>query len=161
MSYSFDGTSWVTALTFGQPMSVNHLSVYAGNDAGTAHTAVVDYFFNTASPIFPEDSDEVSLNVGVVGNGSVTRTPDSPSYPVGTLVQLEAIPGNVDGARIVAALHAAGVRCVVMNPRMYPEFPPFKQLFPGLARTLEREFRGERVIRGGETEWIGLVRREP
>jgi len=71
-----------------------------------------------------------------------------------------AIPGNVDGSLIVERMHASGVRCVVMNPQMYPEFPPFKQLFPQLARALEREFRGERVIEGGGTKWVGLVRRD-
>lgn len=71
-----------------------------------------------------------------------------------------AIPGNVDGGLIARRIHDAGVRCVVMNLRMYPEFPPFKQLFPELARTLEREFRGERVIAEDGAKWVGLVRRQ-
>jgi len=70
------------------------------------------------------------------------------------------IPGRVDGGLIVRRMRASGVRCVVMNPRMYPEFPPFKQLFPRLARALERDFRGARMIVGGDTRWLGLVRRD-
>lgn len=70
------------------------------------------------------------------------------------------IPGDVDGDLIVRRIDEQSVRCVVLNPQMYPEFPPFKQLFPSLAVTLEQKFRGERIIEGGGTRWIGLVRRE-
>jgi len=70
------------------------------------------------------------------------------------------IPGNVDGDLIVRRIDEQAVRCVVLNPQMYPEFPPLKRLFPSLAQHLERRFRGERIIEGGDTRWIGLVRRE-
>jgi len=59
------------------------------------------------------------------------------------------------------AAEAAGVRCAVLNPQMYPEFPPFEQLFPDLAQHLEARFRIGREIRGGQTRWLGLVRRSP
>jgi hypothetical protein len=72
-----------------------------------------------------------------------------------------AIPGNVDGDRIARSAEAAGVRCAVLNPQMYPEFPPFEQLFPDLAQYLEARFRIGREIRGGQTRWLGLVRRSP
>ncbi len=72
-----------------------------------------------------------------------------------------AIPGNVDGERIAREAEAAGVRCAVFNPRMYPEFPPFEELFPGLAQHLETRFRVDREIRGGQALWLGLVRRAP
>ncbi|MDE0885961.1 MAG: glycosyltransferase family 39 protein [Myxococcota bacterium] len=70
-----------------------------------------------------------------------------------------AIPGNVDGPLIARQADAAQVRCAVLNPRMYPEFPPFEQLFPELAAHLEREFRVVREIRGGNSVWLGMVRR--
>ncbi|HIF95546.1 MAG TPA: hypothetical protein EYQ54_00715 [Myxococcales bacterium] len=72
-----------------------------------------------------------------------------------------AIPGNVDGHLIIERSEAAGVRCAILNPRMYPEFPPFEQLFPDLARYVETRFQPVREIRGGGTHWIGLVRRAP
>jgi uncharacterized repeat protein (TIGR02543 family) len=37
---------------------------------------VIDYFFNIASPIVPEDGD--ALTVNTVGNGRVTKDPDPP-----------------------------------------------------------------------------------
>jgi hypothetical protein len=70
------------------------------------------------------------------------------------------IPGNVDEDVIVDRLEADGTRCVVYNPRMYPEFPPFAELFPGLDHYLETHYEPAQVIRGEGGEWLGLVRKE-
>ena len=69
------------------------------------------------------------------------------------------IPGNVDGHLIMARLEATATKCIVYNPQMYPEFPPFRQLFPQLARYLAQNFEKQAVFRGGESEWWGLVRK--
>jgi regulation of enolase protein 1 (concanavalin A-like superfamily) len=53
--HSSDGSNWSTAASFTEAFDVSAVGVYAANSATTAHTAVVDYFFNTASPIVPED----------------------------------------------------------------------------------------------------------
>lgn len=55
--WSTDGTSWTTNVAFSHSLDVAEVSVFAGNAGGSApaHTAVVDYAFNTASPIVPED----------------------------------------------------------------------------------------------------------
>jgi len=69
------------------------------------------------------------------------------------------IPGDVDGGAIIRALEASGTRCVIFDPDMYPEFPPFEELFPELAEFLETRF--DRVeIRGEGRTWYGLERRE-
>ncbi len=70
------------------------------------------------------------------------------------------IPGNVDGQLIARRLEESDTRCIVFSPQMYPEFPPFTQLFPHLSRYIATHYRREKVIRGGDTEWWGLVRRE-
>ena len=72
-----------------------------------------------------------------------------------------AIPGNVDGELIAQNADAEGVRCAVLNPRMYPEFAPFEQLFPGLSLHLATHFRPAREIPSGRNHWLGLVRRAP
>ena len=72
-----------------------------------------------------------------------------------------AIPGNVDGNLMIRRAEAAGVRCAILNPRMYPEFPPFEGLFPELSQYLQSRFQPVREIRGGRTQWIGLTRRTP
>ena len=55
--YSYDGSNWVTAKTFSHPLAVSSVGVFASNnDPNPAYTAVVDYFFNTESPVIPEDT---------------------------------------------------------------------------------------------------------
>jgi regulation of enolase protein 1 (concanavalin A-like superfamily) len=55
--YSLDGVNWLTGAEFSRSLVVAAVGVFAGNagSSAPAHTAVVDYFFNTASPIIPED----------------------------------------------------------------------------------------------------------
>jgi lysophospholipase L1-like esterase len=65
-SYSFDGTSWVTAAAFSQALTVTAAGPFAGNHgipatASPAFTALVDYVFNTGSPITPEDGPAVQV----------------------------------------------------------------------------------------------------
>ncbi len=71
------------------------------------------------------------------------------------------IPGNVDGAAIVSAIETRGTRCIVYNPAMYPEFPPFAAMFPELDRYLKTRFEPRRRIRGGGEVWLGLVPSAP
>ena len=54
--YSYDGAVWVTAASFTQNLTVGGIGMYAANESGgtsPAFTALVDYVFNTASPIVP------------------------------------------------------------------------------------------------------------
>ena len=57
--YATDGTTWITAGSFSLPISVHAVGPFAANHPvlgyTPAFTAVVDYFFNTAEPIAPED----------------------------------------------------------------------------------------------------------
>ena len=63
ISYSYDGAVWTEAVVFSHPMVVTAVGPYVGNyDSGgnaPAHTAVIDYFFNQADPIVPEDGGVV------------------------------------------------------------------------------------------------------
>lgn len=54
--YSGNGLDWSAGAVFTHPMVVNSVGVFAGNmGAAPAHTAIVDYFYNTGDPIIPED----------------------------------------------------------------------------------------------------------
>ncbi|MBN1417593.1 MAG: hypothetical protein JXP34_02390, partial [Planctomycetes bacterium] len=58
--HCYDGEAWTTAGTFDCVLAVGAVGVFAGNASGSASpafTAVADYFFNTASPIEPEDGE--------------------------------------------------------------------------------------------------------
>jgi hypothetical protein len=96
-SYSYDGVDWTTPVTFTYALTVTAAGTYAGNAKGAsspAHTAYIDYFFNTDSPIDPEDSDRNTLTVNTVGNGAVTKEPNKTTYDCDEDVTLTATPGT-------------------------------------------------------------------
>ena len=97
--HSFDGEVWEKSGSFQRPMVANSVGVFAGNDGDDpAHTAVIDYFFNSASPIVAEDqgavSGESTLVVNTLGNGLVDVDPDQPTYSCNEPVTLTAQPGT-------------------------------------------------------------------
>ena len=78
--YSNDGTNWTEAVTFTQPLEPTQAGVFAGNaGANPAHTALVDYFFETRNRIDPEDGSPIQLTTTTNGNGTVAKSPDNTS----------------------------------------------------------------------------------
>ena len=66
VSWSGDGSTWQNASGFTHTMNLTRVGVYAGNAGGPgvpvpAHTALVDYFFDQAAPIDPEDHGLVDI----------------------------------------------------------------------------------------------------
>jgi uncharacterized repeat protein (TIGR02543 family) len=94
--YSGDGITWKSneELRFNHALTVQSVGFFVGNvrsssqGSAPAHTAVVDYFFNRAAPITPEDAIPLHLPVFIVGSGLVARTPEC-----GNPVQLTAVAG--------------------------------------------------------------------
>ncbi len=102
-SYSFsnNGTDWVSGGSFNYPMTVTKSGVYGANHGtppmrpAPAHTAIVDYFFNSAAPIVPEDGQtpgNFTITVNKVGQGNVTLSPAKATYGCGEKVTLTAVP---------------------------------------------------------------------
>ncbi|BCA79489.1 DUF1349 domain-containing protein [Desulfuromonas sp. AOP6] len=97
-SYSYDGINWTTAITFSHTLTVAAVGPFVGNFATSgdapAHTALVDYVFNVASPIVPEDGGAEPtlyfLDVMVIGGGQVSLDPPDGNYASGTQVELMA-----------------------------------------------------------------------
>jgi regulation of enolase protein 1 (concanavalin A-like superfamily) len=58
-SYSYDGTTWVAGASFSYTLTVSKVGVFVGtygpSNNAPAFTGLIDYFFNTASPVVPED----------------------------------------------------------------------------------------------------------
>ncbi len=55
-SWSNNGTSWTQSTSFSHVLVANRVGPFAGNAGPSpAFTGIVDYFFNTAAPIDPED----------------------------------------------------------------------------------------------------------
>ena len=86
-TYSYDGAAWLPGVTFTHAITVTGVGIYAGNGLNTgspAHTASIDYFFETASPVVPEDPTlPWSLNDIAVATGEtsaiVTWTTEEPT----------------------------------------------------------------------------------
>ena len=99
-AYSNNGSNWSTAGSFNHTLNVTKTGVYAGNQALAgqsvpSHIAIVDYFFNTLSPIVPEDGnpiDQFSIQVNTTGDGSVTLDPEKDFYQCNEVVTLTATP---------------------------------------------------------------------
>lgn len=85
MRYSYDGQAWTDAISFTQAMTATGLSVYGGN-SGVANTARIDYLFNTAAPISPQDGGLV-VNTVALPDGGVAAL-----YPNQQLVASGGIP---------------------------------------------------------------------
>lgn len=95
--WSTDGVKWNRAnLPYSMDMTVLHAGFFAGS-TGTkpGHKAVVDYFFNSALPIVPEDATPMNVNVTIVGNGDVSKLPDKSPYVCGeeVILSANAVPG--------------------------------------------------------------------
>ncbi len=110
-TYSLDGITWLPGASFSHPMTVNRVGLFVGNaGSNPAHTAEIDYFFNTASPIDPEDGNQNTVTTNVIpsGSGTVTKTPDQSTYACNQQVKLTAIPNagwnfaNWSGAPLAA-----------------------------------------------------------
>jgi len=86
--WSTDGVDWTNNVTFTHELTVAKVGVFASNadpdgaggQPAPAYTGYIDYFFNTASPIDPEDGERATLTVDTVGDGSVSRDPDKTNY---------------------------------------------------------------------------------
>ncbi|MEZ4515546.1 MAG: DUF1349 domain-containing protein [Chloroflexota bacterium] len=96
LEYSSDGQSWTIAETYTQVLTASSVGVFAGNagknNSAPLTTVLVDYFFNTAQPIDPEDAGAISLQVNQQGSGSVSIVPLKQNYACGEVVSLTALP---------------------------------------------------------------------
>ena len=70
-----------------------------------------------------------------------------------------AIPGAVDGPMIITRSEEAGVRCAVVNPKIYPEFPALGEIYPRVHNYLAQGFQTVEVIEAGDSRWLGMYRK--
>jgi hypothetical protein len=71
-SFSYNGSAWITATSFSYALTVNSVGPFVGNhgipaNTSPAFTALIDYFFNTASPISPEDGASTPVAPAITG----------------------------------------------------------------------------------------------
>jgi uncharacterized repeat protein (TIGR02543 family) len=97
-SYSLDGTIWESK-SFDLAFAGNRIGPYAGNSTNVTpgdepeHTAIFDYFYNTAAP-GPGDSGAAlhTLVANTSGSGTITKDPDQATYGCNQVVTLTAVP---------------------------------------------------------------------
>ena len=102
-SYSFDGVNFTKRnFTLSTPLNVTQVGVFVanhGNDTAIpAHTAIVDYFFNTASPIANEDGKPTTLPVAAQPTEGGTVVVEEPTgktnFACGEQITLRANPAD-------------------------------------------------------------------
>src|SRR5690606_13547615 len=91
--YSADGVEWLESDVDGE-LPIRAVGLLVGNAGdGPAHTARVDYFFDTQDPIEPEDpvtcegDPPFDIELDIVGEGSVSLSPEGP-YDCNQTVEL-------------------------------------------------------------------------
>jgi regulation of enolase protein 1 (concanavalin A-like superfamily) len=90
---SGDGVAYLQRAQFTQALNVTQVGVYAANAVNAlAFTSQVDWFLDLADPMVGEDADLLDVQVDVVGDGTVQRVPDLPSYACDNVVELTAVP---------------------------------------------------------------------
>lgn len=94
--YSGNGQNWTEATQFTFNLDASSAGVFAGNAGpNPAMVSLVDYFFNTSSPIQPQGNGQtVAVSTAGSGSGTVTQTPQKASYACNEPVTLEAIPAS-------------------------------------------------------------------
>lgn len=100
------------------------LGVTAG---APAHDGYMDYFFNTASPVVPEDEgrNDLTISISPPKKGTVKLTPDKDNYSCNESVQLKAEPiygwlfsgwqGDVSGNNNPKTIIMNGYRDIIAN----------------------------------------------
>jgi len=86
-SYSQDGSSWTQVANFNHALTVTSVGPFVGNhgdpeSSSPAFTGLIDYFFNSASPIIPEDGRDTTPPA------IIDKTPTETNVPVNTQIHV-------------------------------------------------------------------------
>jgi hypothetical protein len=93
--YSTNGMNWTQAGSFTFDMTVKAAGLFAGNPGpAPAFTAQFDFFFNSANPIVPQDTNKNTLSFSTTGEGTISASPEKDSYECGEIVEITATPAN-------------------------------------------------------------------
>ena len=108
--YSADGNTWNEAVSFNHSLAVTQLGTFAGNAGGTnapTFTAQLDYFFNSAAPIIPEDTINplpIAINDLATTNedtGLLIDVLANDSDPDGETITLVAVTDPANGLAVI------------------------------------------------------------
>jgi len=107
--YSFDGSNWLTAVTFSHTMVVSRIGVFAGNALDNPGVAsAIDYFVNTADRIQPVGPD--NNLVANTGFESGVRPWDFITNGAGTVASDVIGPASPSAARVLISTQGSNVQ---------------------------------------------------
>ncbi len=94
--YSANGTAWSFAAGFQHEMVVSAYGPYIGNSSkNPATVGLIDTFFNTKSPIVPEDTArKLNVTIDPAASGTVARNPVKENYACDEPVTLTPVPNT-------------------------------------------------------------------
>ncbi len=119
-SYSLNGTTWTTGVTFAHTLTATAIGPFFGNQGSTpsaspAFTGLIDYFFNTAARISPEDP-VVGKEAGQTGSLIPGATYLDHNYPNPFNPETRIRIGlAVDGPVNVAVYNSLGARVALLQ----------------------------------------------
>lgn len=171
-SWSTDGIAWQPVFAFTHVIQVAAVGIYAGNDGAPApaFSAVVDYFFDTATPIDPEDGDVADTWPPAVS--SIVVAPDTgagqavitctTSEPATTVLSFGADTGygsDVSGTTADGYHHAFTLAGLVLDTSYHFRITATDTL-ANAAPTADRQFlfaetRPEITVWGGLDQRVG------
>ncbi|MEM9215757.1 MAG: tandem-95 repeat protein [Cyanobacteria bacterium P01_F01_bin.150] len=104
LEYSADGVSWTAAGSFTHALNVISVGTFAGNAGKNlpAFTAQIDYFFNSAAPILPEDGVVVEPPPNSVPDAVDDVATVAPSSDV--TINVLANDNDADGSLVVGSV---------------------------------------------------------
>ncbi|MDT9227263.1 Ig-like domain-containing protein, partial [Limnospira sp. PMC 1242.20] len=122
LNYSADGVSWTTAGSFTQALQVQQVGLFAANadsSSSPQFTSQVDYFFNTASPIIPEDGQVVTPEP--IENQPPIANDDNATVRTGNTVTINVLnnDSDPDGVLVpdtVAVVDSPDYGTITVNP---------------------------------------------
>lgn len=134
---------------YSSPSGLPHVGIHVSPDQARIHQAALAFIHECAKPGEPIFTLPI-LPILYLSSGHAN--------PVKWDL---LIPGSIDAPAIVRTLEERGVRCVVRQRDMNPEFPPLAHLYPQLDIYLRTHYRKARPLTGGSQRWFGLERTTP
>jgi hypothetical protein len=146
-SFSYNGTAWTTAVVFAAPITLTAIGPFAGNagNAPPAFTSLVDYFFNTDSPLTPAGQLATETEQNEAGSvptsfGLMPSYPN-PFNPSTTIIYALAVSSHVEirvfntlGAEVAVLVQgerSAGIHQAVFNAAGLPSGVYFCRMTAG------------------------------
>jgi hypothetical protein len=129
-----------------EPIGNPHASLKVAPDNAVILRKAVSFLQDCAAP-----GEPVYVAPDISGLFFLADRPNPTQYDI-------LIPGDIDEHLLIEGLNAAGVECMVYNPRLYIHFRELSVHFPMFTYFAENEFTPVAELESGGFRWLGLRR---